>query len=312
MSEKNHNEPSPWPLDSVVTELRQVRHEWRERQGRETDLGTRELPAHRHIHEVIDALCGILFPMRLGPSDLKKESEDFYVGHQLGHALNILVTQVRLELSCQQPRLEPQAQDRKANEFVRRFATLLPSLRRQLDQDVIAAYRGDPAASSVDEILLCYPGLLAIIHHRIAHVFYVEGLRIIARIIAEKAHSVTGIDIHPGARIGSHFFIDHGTGVVVGETAVIGERVRLYQAVTLGAVRFDEDDQGALTKGEPRHPIVEDDVVIYAGATILGRITIGRGAVIGGNVWLTRDVPPGSRITQAVLRQSVDDHPSGG
>ncbi|MGO2391853.1 MAG: hypothetical protein ACTH69_07175 [Halomonas sp.] len=124
--------------------------------------------------------------MRLGPFDLKQESEDFYVGHQLGHALNILVTQVRLELSCQQPRLEPQAQDCKANEFVRRFATMLPALRRQLDQDVIAAYRGDPAASSVDEILLCYPGLLAIIHHRIANVFYVEGLRILARIIAEK------------------------------------------------------------------------------------------------------------------------------
>ncbi|WP_249977954.1 serine O-acetyltransferase EpsC [Vreelandella olivaria] len=306
MNEKPQDESSPWPLEKVVAELRQVRHEWRERQGREPDLGTRELPAHRQIHEVIDALCGILFPMRLGPSDLKKESEDYFVGHQLGHALNILAAQVRLELGCQQPRLTHSLQVQKANDIVRRFASTLPELRRQLDQDVIAAYRGDPAATSVDEVLLCYPGLLAIMHHRIANVFYSDGLRIIARIIAEKAHAATGIDIHPGATIGQHFFIDHGTGVVIGETAVIGERVRLYQAVTLGAVRFDEDEEGALTKGEPRHPIVEDDVVIYAGATILGRITIGQGAVIGGNVWLTRSVPPGSRITQAVLRQSID------
>jgi serine O-acetyltransferase len=151
-------------------------------------------------------------------------------------------------------------------------------------------------------VLLCYPGVLAMIHHRLAHELYGLGLPLLARIVAELAHAQTGIDIHPGAKIGAGFFIDHGTGVVIGETAVIGERVRLYQAVTLGAKRFPRDAQGHLEKGHARHPIVEVDVVIYAGATILGRVTLGRGSVIGGNVWLTQDVAPGSHVTQAVSR----------
>ena len=147
------------------------------------------------------------------------------------------------------------------------------------------------------------------IHHRLAHRLHELGVPLIARIVAELAHGATGIDIHPGARIGSHFFIDHGTGVVIGETAVIGNNVRIYQAVTLGAKRFETDADGALHKGGARHPIVEDDVVIYAGATVLGRVTIGRGASIGGNVWLTRSVPPGSRIAQASARDDrVEDH----
>jgi serine O-acetyltransferase len=148
-------------------------------------------------------------------------------------------------------------------------------------------------------VLLCYPGIVAMIHHRIAHRLYELGVPLLARVVAELAHADTGIDIHPGARIGPGFFIDHGTGVVIGETAEIGERVRLYQAVTLGAKRFPTDDNGDPRKGLARHPIVEDDVVIYAGATLLGRITIGRGSTIGGNVWLTRSVPPGSQVTQA-------------
>lgn len=300
----SYERAADWPLDTVVAELRRARHDWRERQGRERDLGSRELPAHHAIHDVVDDLCGILFPMRLGPSDLNKESEDYYVGHRLGHALTVLHGQVKLELNYRSPRASPAEYDDEARELVRQFALLLPELRRQLDQDVIAAYRGDPAATCVDEILLCYPGLLAVIHHRIANAFYRSELPIIARIVSEKAHSATGIDIHPGATIGRQFFIDHGTGVVIGETAVIGDRVRLYQAVTLGAVRFSEGEEGELQKGEPRHPIVEDDVVIYAGATVLGRITIGKGSTIGGNVWLTRSVPPGSHITQATLRQS--------
>jgi serine O-acetyltransferase len=182
-----------------------------------------------------------------------------------------------------------------------------------LDTDVLAAFQGDPAARSVDEVLLCYPGVLAIIHHRLAHRLYSLGVPLVARIIAEAAHSITGIDIHPGARIGAGFFIDHGTGVVIGETAVIGERVRLYQAVTLGAKRFPTDVEGTLQKGLPRHPLVEDDVVIYAGATILGRVTIGRGSIIGGNVWLTRSVPPGSNVTQAssLHEQGADGSPKG-
>jgi len=170
---------------------------------------------------------------------------------------------------------------------------------------VMAAFRGDPAARSVDEVLLCYPGIVAIIHHRIAHHLYDAGLPLLARMTSELAHSATGIDIHPGAQIGKSFFIDHGTGVVIGETAIIGERVRIYQAVTLGAKRFEADDTGQLVKGQPRHPIVENDVVIYAGATILGRITIGEGSSIGGNVWLTRSVPPGSNVSQANAQNQV-------
>ena len=187
---------------------------------------------------------------------------------------------------------------------MRAFAAALPGIRRLLDSDVLAAFQGDPAARSVDEVLLCYPGVLAMIHHRLAHRLYGLGLPLLARIVAELAHAQTGIDIHPGATIGAGFFIDHGTGVVIGETAVIGERVRLYQAVTLGAKRFPTDADGNLQKGLPRHPVVEDDVVIYAGATILGRVTLGTGATIGGNVWLTDDVPPGASVTQASLQNA--------
>ncbi|MFZ3088603.1 MAG: serine O-acetyltransferase EpsC, partial [Methylotenera sp.] len=163
----------------------------------------------------------------------------------------------------------------------------------------------DPAARSLDEVLVCYPGISAIVHYRLAHELHKLGLPLIARIISELAHSATGIDIHPGAAIGEGFFIDHGTGVVIGETAIIGHHVRLYQAVTLGAKRFPTDEQGHLIKGSARHPILEDHVVIYAGATILGRITIGESSVIGGNVWLTRSVPPNSHITQAKTQESA-------
>ena len=182
--------------------------------------------------------------------------------------------------------------------IVREFARSLPDIRALLDSDIRAAFEGDPAARSADEVLVCYPGITAITHHRIAHRLHRLGVPLIARIISEIAHSATGIDIHPGAQIDESFFIDHGTGVVIGETTVIGKHVRLYQAVTLGAKRFAVEEDGTLVKGNARHPIVEDDVVIYAGATILGRITIGQGSTIGGNVWLTRSIPPGSTITQ--------------
>jgi serine O-acetyltransferase len=195
--------------------------------------------------------------------------------------------------------------EQEACKITREFAAKLPSVRALPESDVRAAYEGDPAARSIDEVLFCYPGIVAITHHRLAHELHKLGAPLIARIISEIAHSATGIDIHPGAQIGGSFFIDHGTGVVIGETAVIGCHVRLYQAVTLGAKRFAIDDSGALIKGGASHPIVEDDVVIYAGATILGRITVGRSSIIGGNVWLTRSVPPGSNITQAQARSDV-------
>ena len=293
-----------WQLDSIVTQLREARSEWRSAQGRTHEPGERELPSKAVMQSLVEALAGALFPMRLGPADLRKANEDFYVGHTLDSSLNALLQQAMLELRHSHRKNPLNADEllQQARDIVRRFAAELPTLRRILDTDVMAAYHGDPAAKSVDEVLLCYPGVMAVIHHRIAHLLYKEGLTLLARITSELAHSDTGIDIHPGAQIGPSFFIDHGTGVVIGETAIIGERVRIYQAVTLGAKRFETDDQGKLLKGQARHPIVEDDVVIYAGATILGRITIGAGSTIGGNVWITRSLPPGSNVSQASLK----------
>ena len=293
-----------WQLDSIVQQLREARSEWRTAQGRTHEPGDRELPSKAVMQHIIEMLAGAMFPMRLGPADLRKANEDFYVGHTLDLALNALLQQAVLELRHTHRKNPLDANEllQQAGDIIRGFAAELPALRRILDTDVMAAYHGDPAAKSVDEVLLCYPGVMAIIHHRIAHYLYKQGLTLLARIISELAHSDTGIDIHPGAQIGPSFFIDHGTGVVIGETAIIGERVRIYQAVTLGAKRFEADEQGNLLKGHPRHPVVEDDVVIYAGATILGRITIGKGSTIGGNVWLTRSVPAGSNLTQANLQ----------
>lgn len=298
-------------LGPVVAELRAARNDWRTAQQRPREPGGRELPAREALRQIVQGLRGALFPMRLGPPELRQESEDYYVGHTLDTVLNALLGQVRLELRYDARQHGPLSEaterelDARALQTVRDFAAALPRLRRLLDSDVQAAFHGDPAARSVDEVLLCYPGIEAVIHHRLAHQLYRLGVPLLARIVAELAHAETGIDIHPGAHIGAGFFIDHGTGVVIGETAVIGQRVRLYQGITLGAKRFSTDADGHLVKGQPRHPIVEDDVVIYAGATILGRITIGRGSSIGGNVWLTHSVPPGSHISQATLRQDL-------
>jgi serine O-acetyltransferase len=295
-------------VDDIVRALRDARHEWRDSQKRSREPVGREFPSREALTEIVEALKGALFPMRLGPPDLRHESEDFYVGHTLDAALMGLVAQARLELRYvgRQQSLDETAIDAQASAAVKAFGASLPQIRRLLDSDVLAAYQGDPAARSVDEVLLCYPGVLAMIHHRLAHRLYGLGLPLLARIVAELAHGQTGIDIHPGATIGPSFFIDHGTGVVIGETAVIGKHVRVYQAVTLGAKSFPAGNDGVLVKGNARHPVVEDDVVIYAGATILGRVTIGRGSVIGGNVWLTHSVPPGSCVSQGKVREGSE------
>ena len=291
-------------VHQVVAELAQVRYQWREGQQRDSDSGGREFPSKEALSKIVESLKGVLFPMRLGPLELRQESEDYYIGFTLDAALQALQTQVRLELRAH-PAGDLAA---RASQAVREFARALPRIRQVLDSDVLAAFHGDPAARSVDEVLLCYPGVQAIIHHRLAHQLYRQQLPLLARMVAEQAHSLTGIDIHPGASIGSGFFIDHGTGVVIGETCQIGDRVRLYQNVTLGAKRFSADAQGHLEKGQARHPIVEDDVVIYAGATVLGRVRLGHGCSIGGNVWLTRDVPPLAQVTQANSTQTPFSH----
>ncbi len=302
--------PAPAPADdlpAVVAALREARQRWRDAHRRGGD--GRELPSRELLAAMVQSLSGALFPMRLGPPTLRPEDEDFYVGHTLGTAMVTLRQQAALELRHEARQRGDDAPAQDADALAARFLQTLPALRDLLDSDVLAAYQGDPAARSVDEVLLCYPGLRALISHRLAHELYRLGLPLIARVIAELAHADTGIDIHPGATIGPGCFIDHGTGVVIGETAVLGRRVRIYQNVTLGAKSFPTDGDGNLLKGQPRHPIVEDEAVIYAGATVLGRVTIGRGAVIGGNVWLTRSVAPGSVVTQADMQSHEGAQP---
>lgn len=297
-------------IDTVVAELRTLRLESLEnRQRRDRPP---ELPSRKVLIGIADGLSAALFPHRLGLPELTNQSVDYYVGHMLDVTLRDLLVQVRRELRFASGLDATSNTDREqAAAITQAFAKRLPHIRGLLESDIQAAYEGDPAARSIDEILVCYPGFTAITHYRLAHELHSLGAPLIARMISEIAHSATGIEIHPGARIGGFFFIDHGTGVVIGETAIIGEHVRLYQAVTLGAKRFPVDEHGALVKGNIRHPIVENDVVIYAGATILGRITIGRGSTIGGNVWLTRSVPPGSNISQAQIRNEVFDGGAG-
>ena len=294
-------------IPSIVQSLHDARQQWRHTHRPTGEARGFEFPSREALAAIIEQLKGVLFPLRLGPPGLRPESENFHVAHALDTALHALLCQVRIELGYSATLRQLGNTDiaGQALDATRAFAAALPGIRTLLDSDVLAAYQGDPAARSVDEVLLCYPGILAMIHHRLAHCLYGLGLPLLSRIIAELAHAQTGIDIHPGAQIGAGVFIDHGTGVVIGETAVIGQRVRLYQAVTLGAKRFPTDADGTLQKGLPRHPVVEDDVVIYAGATLLGRITIGKGAVIGGNVWLTHDVPAGARVAQAASREDA-------
>ncbi len=298
-----HDETTRWNLASVVSALRDSR----ERAHRVRHMGhVRELPYREVIADVMQGLSAALFPTHYGRPDLNDENIDFFVGHTLADTLDKLADQVRRALLFSRSTELPHPEDlqEQAHRIVRALAEDLPTIRGLLYSDLQAAWQGDPAATGVSELLLCYPGITAVIHHRIAHALFKLGAPMVARLIADIAHARTGIDIHPGAQIGEGFFIDHGTGVVIGETCVIGRNVRLYQAVTLGAKRFPTDDNGHLIKGQPRHPIVEDDVVIYAGATVLGRITIGRGSTIGGNVWLTHSVPAGSNVTQALSQHS--------
>jgi len=287
-------------LTDLVTRLRDLRT--RALEERQRAHRPPRLPSRRTLATVIERLAAALFPYRLGLPDITDDGIDAYVGHLLDVALRELAGEIARELVCHQG-LDAVAAKSAADQVMARFASTLPHIRQVLDTDILAAFRGDPAARSIDEVLVCYPGIAAVIHHRLAHELHTLGAPLCARIIAELAHTQTGIDIHPGARIAGSFFIDHGTGVVIGETAIIGERVRLYHGVTLGAKRFPVDEDGTMLKGGDRHPIVGDDVVIYAGATILGRIVIGHGSVIGGNAWLTQSVPPGSNVAQSQARQ---------
>src|SRR6266481_4799727 len=293
-----------WQLDRIVGELRTSREETH---GIRRDGEARRAPSREALEDILNRLTEALFPRHYGRFDLDGENIDYFVGNTLSIALERLCEEIHRGALFVGDELLPGFHRRDAIELTRKFASELPAVRGLLINDLRAAFVGDPAARNFPEILIGYPGMTAIIHHRLAHILDRLDARLVARLMAEIAHARTGIDIHPGASIGPGFFIDHGTGVVIGETAVIGNNVRIYQAVTLGARHFPTDDEGNVIKGDARHPVVEDDVVIYAGATVLGRIVIGRGSTIGGNVWLTKDVPPNSVVTQATARNKIGD-----
>lgn len=256
--------------------------------GKFRDCGS-PLPEHSKVKDFVQICRRMIFPGYYGGCE---DDADRMVG--------LLASQVALSLPKEMPAAE---QARRCGDVAEAFSAMLPRLRELLVSDVEATYNGDPAAVSCEEVVLCYPGIYAITNHRIAHALYNLGVPLIPRMISEQAHSLTGIDIHPGATVGAEFMIDHGTGVVIGATAIIGRHVKIYQGVTLGARSFVVGDDGHPVKGIARHPIVGNDVVIYANSTVLGRVTIGDGAIIGGNLWVTRDVQPGERLIQAKPEQ---------
>lgn len=257
-------------------------------------------PAVDKLKQIMDLLRNIIFPGFFGTEqEAQPASIQYYTGVHLELLYDLLQEQIYNGL-CFETDRSCDSRD-KASTIAIAFINEISHIKYLLSTDVKAILDGDPAAKSVSEIIFCYPAVNALLHHRVAHALLQLHVPVIPRIISEMAHSATGIDIHPGAHIGEYFSIDHGTGVVIGQTAIIGNHVRLYQGVTLGAKNFTLDDAG-LPMDVPRHPILEDYVTVYSNASILGRITIGRGSVIGGNIWLTYSVPPHSKVlqTQAV------------
>ncbi len=264
------------------------------------------LPSARALQEIIELARSILFPGYFGISTVNSRTINYHIGVNTEKLFNLLTEQVLAGLcfgsteecsSCTESRRE------EAARIAAQFISKLPHMRRVLATDVEAAYNGDPAAQSYGEVISCYPAIRAISNYRIAHELLELGVPLIPRIITEMAHSETGIDIHPAAKIGTHFTIDHGTGVVIGATSIIGNHVKLYQGVTLGAKSFPLDADGKPIKGIPRHPILEDNVIVYSNATILGRVTIGENATVGGNIWVTENVPAGARIVQTKAKK---------
>ncbi len=291
----------PRNLERVVAGLRDARCEWRQGHDRHAEQGI-EFPSRPVLARLLRELGTALFPLRLGPPELTASNENAWVEATLESTLSQLGAQIELELRIARPGISRIEEGYAVEHILTDFAESLPGIRRLLDEDVAAGYANDPAARSVDEVLLSYPSIAAIIHHRLAHRLHALGAPLVARVIAEVAHGETGIDIHPAARIGRSFFIDHGTGIVIGETAVIGDRVRIYQGVTLGG---EPIPAGAAHRGDTRtrrHPRIGDDVVIFPGAVLLGPIDVGARSRIGGNVWLRDDVPEDSLVELPALR----------
>jgi serine O-acetyltransferase len=263
-------------------------------------IGEELIPSWAAVVEIVDLLRDIMFPGYFGDQHIGESDLEYHLGAEVSLAFDKLAAQIARSVrhSCLRYRQVCSKCIERGQREAITFLGKIPALRSTLGTDVRAAYEGDPAAKTYDEIVFAYPGLFAIMVYRLAHELWEQGIPLLPRMMTEYAHSKTGIDIHPGATIGESFFIDHGTGVVIGETTLIGNRVRVYQGVTLGARSVVTDEDGLPTKTGKRHPTIEDDVVIYPSATILGGETvIGKGAVIGGNVWITRSVPPGSTVT---------------
>lgn len=262
------------------------------------------LPSGKSLRRIVELAREILFPGYFGNSTVHRRTINYHIGVNVEELFGLLTEQIQaglcfgLENNPSENTIKKIPDRDTAASIAARFISKLPVIRRILATDVEAAYYGDPAATCFGEIICCYPIIRAITNYRIAHELYMLNVPLIPRIITEMAHSETEIDIHPGAQIGHHFTIDHGTGVVIGATCIIGNNVKLYQGVTLGAKSFPLDENGNPIKGIARHPILEDDVIVYSNATILGRITIGKGATIGGNIWVTESVPAGARIVQ--------------
>lgn len=254
------------------------------------------LPSQEQLQSIIDILRSIIFPGFYGRSNVNISTIKYHIGVRVERLQRLLTEQVLAGL-CFVDTVPVEGEmtldilKNKARYISTQIVEKLPELKEILATDIEAAYLGDPAADNQSEIIACYPCIKALTNYRLAHELFVMGVPLIPRMLTEMAHSETGIDIHPGAQIGHHFCIDHGTGVVIGGTCIIGNNVKLYQGVTLGAKSFPLDEDGNPIKGIPRHPILEDDVIVYSNATVLGRITIGKGVVIGANKWVTESIP---------------------
>ncbi len=259
------------------------------------------LPGRDKILHILDLLVEVLFPGYTGKREITKSNIKFIVGDILWQIYTELAEQAEraFQYQCRIKNCEGCDCRTMAENVTQHLLIQLPRIRELLKGDVAAAFDGDPAAKSYEEIVISYPCITAIATYRVAHELHLKQVPLIPRIMTEWAHSKTGIDIHPGATIGKNFFIDHGTGVVIGETSIIGDNVKIYQGTTLGALSFAKDDRGRIIKGGKRHPTIEDNVTIYAEATILGDVVIGKGAIVGGNVWIKESVPPGVTVTTA-------------
>ncbi len=260
------------------------------------NINSNYMPSRKEIYSITESLFELVFPGYFGPQQIKPENVQEFIQNHLQEISQLLYHQI-YQCLIRTSDGDEQKVGQSAKLLVNSFLETLSEVRAILASDILSAYKGDPAAQDTDEVIFSYPATVAIGTYRLAHELWKLKVPLIPRIMTEHAHNLTGIDIHPGARIGRGFFIDHGTGVVIGETAIVGDNCKLYQGVTLGAASFPHDDHGQIIRGHKRHPTLEDDVVVYSNSSILGNVTIGKGASILGSVFLTRSVPPGSTVS---------------